>query len=174
MTTRWGIAATGGMAAAFSADLALVPDAEISFVGSRSPTSAADFAERHGAAASGTNRDLVDAGRRGEVDVVYVATPHPQHHDLALAAVEAGTPLLVEKAFTATLAGAREVVEAARAAGVFCMEAMWTRFQPAVVRARELVEAGEIGDVLMVQADFGAYRSFDPASRLFDLTLGGG
>jgi len=174
MTTRWGIAATGGMAAAFSADLALVPDAEISFVGSRSPTSAADFAERHGAAASGTYRDLVDAGRRGEVDVVYVATPHPQHHDLALAAVEAGTPLLVEKAFTATLAGAREVVEAARAAGVFCMEAMWTRFQPAVVRARELVEAGEIGDVLMVQADFGAYRSFDPASRLFDLTLGGG
>lgn len=174
MTTRWGIAATGGMAAAFASDLALVPGAELAFVGSRSPDSAADFAGRFGAAASGTYADLLAAGRRGEVDVVYVATPHPQHHALALAAIEGGTPLLVEKAFTATLAGAQEVVDAARAAGVFCMEAMWTRFQPAVVRARELVAAGEIGDLLVVQADFGAYRPYDPASRLFDLALGGG
>ncbi|WP_439938661.1 Gfo/Idh/MocA family protein [Nocardia sp. N13] len=174
MTTRWGIAATGGMAAAFASDLALVPGAELAFVGSRSPDSAADFAGRFGAAASGTYADLLAAGRRGEVDVVYVATPHPQHHALALAAIEGGTPLLVEKAFTATLAGAQEVVDAARAAGVFCMEAMWTRFQPAVGRARELVSAGEIGDLLVVQADFGAYRPYDPASRLFDLALGGG
>ena len=89
----------------------------------------------------GTYADLLAAGRDGEVDVIYVATPHPQHHDLALAALEGGTPLLVEKAFTATLAGAQEVVDAARAAQVFCMEAMWTRFQPAVVHARELVAA---------------------------------
>ncbi|MCW2738075.1 Gfo/Idh/MocA family oxidoreductase [Nocardioides sp.] len=174
MTTRWGIAATGRMAAAFADDLALVPDAELTFVGSRSPGSAADFADRFGGAASGTYGDLVAAGRDGDVDVVYVATPHPQHHDLALAAIGAGTPLLVEKAFTATLAGAQEVVDAARAAQVFCMEAMWTRFQPAVVHARELVAAGEIGDLLLVQADFGAHRAFDPSSRLFDLSLGGG
>ena len=174
MTTRWGIAATGGMAAVFATDLALVPDAELAFVGSRSPESAADFAGRFGAAGSGTYRDLVEAGRRGELDVIYVATPHPQHHALALAAIEAGTPLLVEKAFTATVAGAQEVVAAARAAEVFCMEAMWTRFQPAVVRAASSSTAGEIGDPLLVQADFGAYREFDPASRLFDLSLGGG
>jgi predicted dehydrogenase len=174
MTTRWGIAATGGMAAAFASDLLLVPDAEIAFVGSRAPGSAADFAGRFGATGSGTYADLLEAGRSGEVDVVYVATPHPQHHALALAAIEAGTPLLVEKAFTATLAGAQEVVAAARAARVFCMEAMWTRFQPAVAHARELVAAGEIGEVLLVQADFGARRAYDPTSRLFDLALGGG
>ena len=174
MTTRWGIAATGRMAAAFTSDLALLPDAEVAFIGSRSPESAAEFAGRFGAGASGTYADLVEAGRAGDVDVVYVATPHPQHHALALAAIEAGTPLLVEKAFTATLAGAEEVLAAARAAEVFCMEAMWTRFQPAVAHVRELVAAGEIGDVVLVQADFGAHRAFDPASRLFDLTLGGG
>ena len=174
MTVRWGIAATGRMAETFTADLAHVPDAEVAFVGSRSPGSAADFAARFGAVGSGTYSDLVGAGRDGDVDVIYVATPHPQHHALALAAIAAGTPLLVEKAFTATLAGAEEVVAAARAAEVFCMEAMWTRFQPAVVLARELVAAGEIGDVLTVQADFGAYRDFDPQSRLFDLALGGG
>ncbi|HEY0643564.1 MAG TPA: Gfo/Idh/MocA family oxidoreductase, partial [Nocardioides sp.] len=163
MTTRWGIAATGGMAAAFASDLALVPDAELAFVGSRSPERAAAFAERFGATASGasgTYGDLLAAARSGEVDVVYVATPHPQHHALALAAIEAGTPLLVEKAFTATLAGAQEVVAAARAAGVFCMEAMWTRFQPVVAHLRELVAAGEIGELLLVQADFGAHRAY--------------
>lgn len=174
MTTRWGIAATGRMAAAFAEDLAVTPDAEIAFVGSRSAASAAAFGARFGAPGAGTYRDLVDAGARGEVDVIYVATPHPQHHDLALAAIGAGTPLLVEKAFTATLAGAHQVVDAARAAQVFCMEAMWTRFQPAVAHARELIAAGEIGDLLLVQADFGAHRSFDPSSRLFDPLLGGG
>ena len=174
MTTRWGIAATGGIAAAFSEDLAHVPGAEIAFVGSRSRESAAAFAGRFGAPASGTYADLIQAGRDGEVDVIYVATPHPHHHDLAIAAIEGGTPLLVEKAFTATLAGAQEVVDAARAAQVFCMEAMWTRFQPAVAHARELVAAGEIGDLLLVHADFSSQRDFDPSSRLFDLALGGG
>ena len=174
MTVRWGIAATGRMAETFVTDLAHVPDAEVAFVGSRSPGSAADFAERFGATGSGTYSDLVAAGRDKAVDVIYVATPHPQHHALALAAIAAGTPLLVEKAFTATLAGAEEVVAAARAAQVFCMEAMWTRFQPAVALVRELVAAGEIGDVLTVQADFGIHRDFDPQSRLFDLALGGG
>jgi predicted dehydrogenase len=174
MTTRWGIAATGKMAQVFATDLALVPDAELAFVGSRSAESADDFAGQFGAGGAGTYRDLIEAGRSGKVDVLYIATPHPQHRDLALAAIEAGTPLLVEKAFTATLAGAQEVVDAARSAGVFCMEAMWTRFQPAIVQARELVAAGEIGDLVLVQADFGAYRAFDPADRLFDLSLGGG
>lgn len=170
MTTRWGIAATGGMAAAFATDLALVPDAELAFVGSRTPERAAEFAAGFSASGSGTYRDLFAA----DLDVLYVATPHPQHHALALAAIEAGIPVLVEKAFTATLAGAQEVVDAARAAGLFCMEAMWTRFQPAVVRAKALVDAGDIGEPLLVQADFGAERVYDPSSRLFDLTLGGG
>lgn len=174
MTTRWGIAATGGMAAAFATDLALVPDAELAFVGSRSPESAAEFAARFGAAASGTHRDVVAAGGRGEIDVLYVATPHPQHHAIALAAIRAGVPVLVEKAFTATLAGAEEVVGAARDTGVFCMEAMWTRFQPVVAHARDLVASGEIGEPLLVQGDFSSHREFDPTSRLFDLALGGG
>jgi len=169
MAVRWGVAGTGGMADAFIADLALVPDAELVAVGSRTGERATSYAARHGVSGL-TYGELVEA----DLDVLYVATPHPQHHALALAAIEAGTPVLVEKAFTATLAGAQEVVAAARARQVFCMEAMWTRFQPAVVRTRELVAAGEIGDLLMVQADLGAYREFDGTSRLFDPALGGG
>ena len=120
------------MAAAFAEDLAHVRGAEIAFVGSRS----AGLGDRvrgpvRRGAGGGTYGDLLAAGRDGEVDVVYVATPHPQHHDLALAAIEGGTPLLVEKAFTATLAGGagRWSTPPARRR-VFCMEAMWTRFVP--------------------------------------------
>ena len=170
MTTRWGIAGTGKMAEAFLSDFPHVPDAEAVAVGSRTAERAAVFAEQQGIAGAFTYGDLLSA----DIDVLYVATPHPQHHDLALAAIEAGVPVLVEKSFTATVAGAQRVADAAREAGVFCMEAMWTRVQPAVLRAKELVETGEIGDLLTVQADFGAYREYDPASRLFDPALGGG
>ena len=78
------------------------------------------------------------------VDVVYIATPHPQHHAIALAAIAAGKAL-VEKTFTATVAGAEQVIAAARQRQVFVMEAMWTRFQPAIVAARALIDDGRSG-----------------------------
>jgi predicted dehydrogenase len=109
-----------------------------------------------------------------DVDVLYLATPHPQHHAIALAALQAGKALLVEKSFTATTAGAHEVVDLARSTGLFVMEAMWTRFQPAIVAARELIADGAIGELRSVQADLGVAREYDPADRLFDLALGGG
>ena len=169
MTTRWGVAGTGGMAAAFLGDFVHAPTHEVVAIGSRNRERAQGFAEPWGAAAM-TYAELVTA----DLDVLYVATPHPQHRDLALAAIRNGTPVLVEKSFTATLDGAREVVAAARDAGVFCMEALWTRFQPAVLQAREVVAAGEIGEVVAVQADFGAHRVYDPTHRLFAPELGGG
>lgn len=170
MTTRWAVAGTGSMAEAFIEDFAHVADAEVVAVGSRTAERARDFASAHGIADALTYADLAAA----DVDVIYIATPHPQHHALAMAALEAGTPLLVEKAFTASLADTTEIVELARARGVFCMEAMWTRFQPAVIEAKRLVAEGEIGEVIAVQADLGAHRDYDPASRLFAPELGGG
>lgn len=169
MPTRWGVAGTGWMAAAFLDDFAHVPDAELVAIGSRAPDQAQAFASARGAVAM-TYADVVAA----DLDVLYVATPHPQHRDLAVAALDHGLPVLVEKAFTATLDGAREVVAAARGSAVFCMEAMWTRLQPAVATARELVAAGEIGEVTAVHADLGAYRPYDPSHRLFAPELGGG
>ncbi|PKH43420.1 Predicted dehydrogenase [Nocardioides alpinus] len=169
MTTRWGVAGTGGMAEAFLDDFAVVPDAELVAIGSRTLERAEAFASPRGVVGM-TYADVVAA----DLDVLYIATPHPQHRDLALAAIAHGTPVLVEKAFTATLDGAREVVAAAREAGVFCMEAMWTRLQPAVATARELVAAGEIGEVTSVHADLGAHRRYDPTHRLFAPELGGG
>lgn len=169
---RWAIAGTGRMAAGFVRDVDHLPDTEFVAVGSRRLESARAFADEHGIErAHGGYRALVEDGG---IDVLYVATPHPQHFALARAALEAGVAVLVEKPFTVTLAGAEELVAIARERGVFLMEAMWTRFLPAVVRARELIAAGEIGVPQGVHANFGAYRAYDETDRLFALDLGGG
>jgi predicted dehydrogenase len=169
---RWGIVGPGRIAESVLPDFAEVDGARVVAVASRSARRAQDFARRHGIErAHGSYADAVaDPG----IDVLYLATPHPQHHALAVAALRAGKAVLVEKAFTATLAGAVEVADVARETGVFAMEAMWTRFQPAVVALRELVADGAIGEVRSVQADLGVSREFDPADRLFDIDLGGG
>ena len=169
---RWGIAGPGRIAHVVAPDFAHVPGAELVAVGSRSPQRAEAFAREHGVArAHGSYGALI---ADPDVDVVYVATPHPQHHAIALAAIRAGKAVLVEKAFTATRAGAEEIAAEARGRGVFAMEAMWTRFLPAVVRARDLIADGAIGPVAAVQADLGIVREFDGSDRMFAAALGGG
>jgi predicted dehydrogenase len=172
MTVRWGVVGPGRIAAKVVADFGHVPGAEVVAVASRSAERAQAFATEHGIArAHGSYRAIVeDEG----VDVLYVATPHPQHRAVTLAAIAAGKAVLVEKAFTVTPAATREIVDAARARGVFVMEAMWTRFQPAIVRLRELLADGAIGEVQSVQADLGAQHSTDPADRFYNPDTGGG
>jgi predicted dehydrogenase len=171
-TVRWGIVGPGRIARNVVRDFAEVEGAEAVAVASRSIERARAFADEHQIpAAYGSYGEIVAAE---DVDVLYIATPHPQHHGLALAAIEAGKAVLVEKTFTATVAGAEEVVAAARRQSVFAMEAMWTRFQPAIVAARDLIEDGAIGEVRQVQADLGVDQPFNPDDRLFDPAQGGG
>jgi len=169
---RWGVVGPGRIAEKVVQDFAVVDGARAVAVASRSLDRAQDFAGRHGIErAHGSYAEIL---ADPDVDVLYLATPHAQHHAVALGAIRAGKALLVEKSFTATLAGAQEVVALARETGVFVMEAMWTRFQPAVVRLRELIADGAIGEVRSVQADLGVQRDFVPTDRLFALELGGG
>jgi predicted dehydrogenase len=169
MTVRWGVAGPGPIADKVMQDLTHVPNAVLAAVGSRSAERAEAFAAAHAASAGrgrvptahGSYRALLEDP---EVDVVYVATPHPHHRALALAALAAGKAILVEKSFTVTPAATREIVAAAGAAGRFAMEAMWTRFCPALIRLRELVADGAIGEVRAVTADLGVRRPVDPAA----------
>ena len=109
-----------------------------------------------------------------EVDVVYVATPHPMHHAAALLALRAGKPVLVEKPFTVNAAEAQELVATARAEGLFLMEAMWTRFLPHTAEIRRLLADGALGDIVTVIADHGQWFPEDRDFRLFAPELGGG
>jgi predicted dehydrogenase len=179
MTVRWGVAGPGPVADKVMRDLAHVPDAVLTAVGSRSAERAAAFAAAHAASAGRGRVPTAHGSYRAlladpDVDVVYVATPHPQHRALALAALAAGHAILVEKSFTVTPAATREIVAAAGAAGRFAMEAMWTRFCPAVVRLRELVADGAIGEVCTVTADLGLRHPVDPATRSYHPERGDG
>lgn len=169
---RWGIAGPGRMASLMAEAFGSVPTGGLVAVGSRSHERAEAFARSHGIPrAHGSYQALVDDP---EVDAVYVATPHPQHTDVALAAIAAGKALLVEKAFTSSVADTRRIIDAARARGTFAMEAMWTRFNPAVMRIRQAVTSGEIGQLRAVQGDLTAFRTYEPEDRLFNPAAGGG
>jgi predicted dehydrogenase len=171
-TLRWGVVGTGKIAGAFVQDAGSLPDAQIVAVGSRSQESADRFGDAYGVARRhATYQALVEDP---EVDAVYVATPNPLHAENALAAIAAGKHVLVEKPFAMDAGEAASVVAAARKAGVFCMEAMWTRFLPHAVRIRRLVADGAVGEVRTVSADLGMNFAPDPAHRLFAPELGGG
>jgi predicted dehydrogenase len=96
------------------------------------------------------------------------------HKDDSILCLEHGKAVLCEKPFTMNAAEAEAIINTAREKNLFLMEAMWTRFQPAATKLRELLVAGAIGEVRLMQADFGFRTDFDPKSRLFDPALGGG
>ncbi len=109
-----------------------------------------------------------------DVDIVYVATPHTEHAPIGLAAIAAGKHVLIEKPFAESAEQARALAEAARAAGVFAMEAMWTRYNPHLDVVRQVLANGMIGSVQSIFADFGFVAPFDPANRMWDPAVGGG
>ena len=171
-TLRWGILAPGEIADAWASTVLANTDQRIVAVGSRSADRAAAFAGRHAIARSyGNYEQLVEDP---EVDAVYVAPPHTEHVRLALLAIAAGKHVLVEKPMATSAASAQLIVDAARQAGVFAMEAMWSRFLPQTSIIRQLLDDGVLGEVHRAQADFGDVFPYDPASRAFDPSLGGG
>jgi predicted dehydrogenase len=169
---RWGLLATGGIAHTFARDLALLPDAELVAVGSRTQSGADAFgAEFDVPHRHGSYEALV---ADPDVEVVYVSTPHPGHHAAARLAIEAGKALLVEKPFTMDAAEAGEVIDAARLNGTFLMEAMWTRFLPHIARLRDVLAAETLGELGYLTAEHGQWFPPDPEFRLFAPSLGGG
>jgi predicted dehydrogenase len=169
---RWGILATGGIAAKFTEDLALLPDAAVVAVGSRTPAAAQAFADRYGIArAHGSWQDLADDA---DVDVVYVATPHSAHFEASSICLRAGKAVLCEKPVTLDYDSAAALVALARERGVFFMEAMWMRTNPAIRRVAGLVADAAIGDVTHIAADFGLAGPFPPGHRMRAPELGGG
>jgi len=171
-TLRWGILATARIARKFAAGIRASEHGELVAVGSRTQAAADAFGEeldiprRHGSYEALADDDHVDA--------IYVATPHPFHKDATVLCLRAGKAVLCEKPFAVNAAQAREAVAVARQTGVFCMEAVWSRFLPSVQLARQIVDSGRIGELRMVMADFGFRAAWDPASRLLDPNLAGG
>ncbi len=169
---RWGILGAGGIASKFASDLVSVEDNLLAAVAARSAERAADFAAKFDVPRCyGSYRELVEDP---ELDVVYIATTHPGHYEQALMAIQAGKAVLIEKPVCLNAVLASEVFDAARAADVFAMEAMWMRTNPLIRTAQRLIAEGVLGEVVAVRAELGLGRPFDPAHRLYDLANGGG
>lgn len=172
MQTRWGILGTGAIAAKFAEGLTYLPEARLVAVGSRTRASADAFGARWGVSRRHASYEALAADP--EVDAVYVATPHPFHAENSLLCLEAGKAVLCEKPFTVNARQAEAVVARARERRLFLMEAMWTRFLPVFVKLRGLLKEGALGEVRMLQSDFGFRSELNPKGRLFNPQLGGG
>lgn len=171
-TLNWGVVSTGRIVSKVIGDLQALADAQVCAVSSRNTAKAREFADKHGIdRAYGSYQELF---ADEQVEVVYIATPHGQHYEIAMAALAAGKHVVCEKSLTINASEARTLVEFAAERSLFLMEALWARFTPAFARALAILASGELGEVTWVQADLGFHAAYDPASRLFDPKAGGG
>eukprot|EP01043_Picozoa_sp_COSAG02_P048154 COSAG02_NODE_4700_length_5079_cov_1134.378112_1_plen_221_part_00 len=172
---RWGIMGSGLICSDFAQALRSAQGCTITAVGARRAESAQKFADANGIKhAFGSYDELVQCD---EVDIVYIGTIHPAHKKLAILAMRAGKHVLCEKPMTICKADTAELFAVAEECGVLLVEALWTRFFPAVVKAREIIASGAIGEVLQFQGDFG-FRfdgvDSDATHRLTDPAQAGG
>ncbi|BEI80400.1 hypothetical protein CcaverHIS002_0109290 [Cutaneotrichosporon cavernicola] len=182
-TIRWGIISTGGIATTFSKDLLVDPATrgvtdvrhKIAAVGSRSVPSAQAFIDKLKAASGPSSWGAQNGGLEGtkaygtydevyadpDVDVVYIGTPHPFHHQNAKAALLAGKNVLCEKPFVMDVAELDELIAIAKENKVFLMEAVWTRFQPIAYAVQEAIQSGKLGRPRRVTAELSSFAHID-------------
>ena len=170
---RWGLVGLGSISRKFATGLGATPHAEIYAVASRTQDKADAFGAEFGASRSYGSYEALAADPH--VDVVYIGTPHNYHMPNTLMYLNAGKHVLCEKPFAVNAGEARQMIDCAREKGLFLMDAFWTRFFPAMGKLRQLLADGAIGDVMLVQTDFG-YRTggIDPQSRIYNPHLAGG
>lgn len=170
--TRWGILGLGSIANAFAEGLTSVPDAQLMAVGSRSQEKAEAFRQKHGALRAHGSYEALAADP--DVDIIYVATPHPMHAEDAMLCLNHGKAVLCEKPFTVNAKQAEQVIALAREKNLFLLEGMWSRFFPLMAQLRTMLKDGVIGDARMLQSDFGFRADVNPQGRLFAPELAGG
>jgi predicted dehydrogenase len=169
---RWGILAPGKMSGKFTRALRLLDNVVLYAVGSRDLTRAKQFAEEYGFEKYyGSYEELASDP---DVDIIYIASPHSFHYEHTMLCLKHKKPVLVEKAFSLNRKEAAEMLDEAARQKVFLMEALWPPFQPLYLKTKEILESGEAGKILHLNARFGFQAPFNPEDRKFNLSLGGG
>lgn len=169
---NWGIIGAGKIAGKFATDLATLPDANLYAIASRNETKAADFAQNYGfKKAFGSYEAML---QDPDVQAVYIATPHVYHCKNTLMALDYKKAVICEKPFAMNTKEVQQMIAKAKAKDIFLMDALWTLCLPHILKAKEIVDSGQLGKIVSIKADFGFNANFDPTSRLFDRDLGGG
>ncbi len=169
---KWGIIGCGRIARKFARCIRDVKGAELAAVASATPGKAEAFANEFGVDTAYSDYNQLVG--RDDIQAVYVATTHNFHYGNVKLALEHGKGVLCEKSFTVAAWEAEDLVKIARQKKVFLMEAMWTRFLPAIRQVREWLGDGAIGELRQVRADFGFKAPFDPEGRMYNKALAGG
>lgn len=171
-TCRFGIIGPGNIAAHFCKAVEMVNDAEVVAVASTSIARAQEFAKKNSIRHHYASYE--EMLRCADINIVYIATTHNFHMDNIRLCFEYGKHVLCEKAMVLTEADAREAFALAKEKGVFCMEAMWSRFLPQYQKAKEWITSGKIGSIQSASVVIGFKATEDPQSRLINPKLAGG
>jgi len=169
---RWAVLGCGNIANCMAAALKETDGAVLYAAASRSLEKGQAFAEKYGFEKAYGSYEEVYSDKN--VDAVYIATPHPFHKDMAIAALNAKIAVLCEKPACMNRAELEEVLACAQKNGVFFMEAMWMRFQPAFRKVMDLISTEKLGKLLNVYADICCKNEYHPGSRYYEVELGGG
>ena len=169
---KWGIIGCGKIAHKFVSDLAMIDDAALVAVASRSYEKADEFSQMHKAKKAYGSYDELFLDQK--VDIVYIATPHHLHAELSIKAMENNKHVLCEKPLSINHKEAKLIIEASRRTQRFFMEALWTRFIPTYVAVKKLIDEGEIGEIKYINADFAFRSEFSTDDRTLNINLGGG
>lgn len=170
--TNWAILGCGKIARKFAEDLLLAPGANLYAVASRDQVKADHFKQTFEAEVSFGSYEAMVLDPL--IDIVYIATPHMFHKEHTLLCLKNNLAALCEKAFAMNQEEVEEMIAFAKAQNVFLMEALWTHFVPHYKFVLQTVESGAYGNIISLKADFGFNAPFDPASRLYNKSLGGG
>jgi len=169
---RWGILGAGNIAEKFAAALNYTEGAGVYAIASADAGKGKAFAGRHKASRQYSRYE--DLAKDPAVDIIYIATPHAFHYEQTLLCLRHGKAVLCEKPLALNYSQASAMVNEARKQELFLMEGMWTRFMPSIIKAKELVDAGAIGALRYIQADFGFEAPYNTQGRLYNRALGGG
>lgn len=174
---HWALIGPGNIARRFAEATQRLPGSRLQAVWGRDADRTREFARRWSRPEGPPTQACTDLAALlvdPQVHGVYIATPHARHLEFALAALQAGKPVLCEKPLVPTLAQGRRLVAAAREHGVFLMEALWTRFLPLYQDLAPWLHEQRIGPLRAIQSSFCFPAPYDAGSRLFNPTLAGG
>ncbi len=166
---RWGFLSAGGIAMAVAGDFQIA-GINIQAVGARDLVKANIFADKFDIPHRHMGYEALV--NNPDIDVVYISTPHPWHHQHALLALSAGKHVLLEKPFTINAREAKEIQDLARSKNLFVLEAMWTRFLPSMDAIFDVINSGILGEIKLVTADHSQYLPH--VARLWEPEMGGG
>jgi scyllo-inositol 2-dehydrogenase (NADP+) len=169
---KWGFIGTGWIADKFANALKAVDDAQLYAVGSRNLESAKKFADKFGAPKAYGSYEEVALDK--DVDVIYIATPHNLHCENTIMCLEHGKNVLCEKPMGVNGNEERKMIAKAKEKNVFLMEALWSRFLPNIIKAKEIVDSGKLGNLKYVLANFMMRSNQTLEGRHFNKELIGG